>query len=452
MSELTVDATELRRQFVAEIRSITDLIDELRLVDTLVILRKNARRLLVKSTIFRRRSVFSEVFATIRLFFASYGYREPLTRIQKCGIISITRGHVPEKGSGRILMKRTGRLLAVYACGHFLVDLSCAFLLLSLSPSGGDRLPVILLYNLCAFALQMPLGLLADRLDRNGAVASAGLVLTSAACLCRSFPLLCAVVLGLGNALYHVGGGVDVLTFSDRKGWMLGVFVSPGAIGLFLGTLLSAHRILPLPMLSLILGVLSAAVIVGLHLARPLGGPSGNADFSIRPTGRAPALAAFCLFLVVILRSYVGVTLHTPWKNGLLLSLLAVLGLAFGKAAGGFLADRFGEMRTAVVSLAICSVLFLFSENAVCGIAAIFLFNMTMPLTLFAMARLFPGARGFAFGALTFALFLGCVPTFLSLPTPFSEQVWFHALEAAVSLILLTVGLTACRERGTARE
>ncbi len=31
----TVDATELRRQFVAEIRSITDLIDELRLVDTL---------------------------------------------------------------------------------------------------------------------------------------------------------------------------------------------------------------------------------------------------------------------------------------------------------------------------------------------------------------------------------------------------------------------------------
>ena len=40
---------------------------------------------------------------------------------------------------------------------------------------------------------------------------------------------------------------------------------------------------------------------------------------------------------------------------------------------------------------------------------------MTMPITLWAAARLMPGGKGFAFGLLTFALFLGYIPTALGL-------------------------------------
>ncbi len=345
------------------------------------------------------------------------------------------------------MTKKNGRLLALYSAGHFLVDMACGFLLLTLPFPNGDRLLLLLLYNFCAFALQMPFGLIVDRLNRNGLVAAAGLLLTSVSFWCSAAPILCATVLGLGNCLYHIGGGVDVLGYSDRKQWILGVFISPGAIGLFLGTLLSGHHILTIRTGGLILLLLSTAIIVGIHATHSLKKASGNATLSIRPTGRAPLIAILLLFLVVILRSYVGITLYTPWKSGILLPLLAVLGLATGKAAGGFLADRFGARRTALVSLALCSILFLFMENAVCGIVAIFLFNMTMPLTLFAMAGIFPGAHGFAFGTLTFALFLGCVPTFLSLPIPFQGRAWFHALEAVVSLILLIAGLWACRER-----
>lgn len=345
--------------------------------------------------------------------------------------------------------KRQGRLLALYAGGHFLVDLACAYLVLSLPEMGGDRLLAIILYNFCAFAVQMPVGLIADRLDRNGALAAAGLGLCTVAFLCHAAPLLCAVVAGLGNCLYHVGGGVEVLHASDDRQWMLGVFVSPGAVGLFIGTLMAGYDGLLIPG-GLAILALSAAVVFGLHRTYALPRPSGNGDASLRPVGRVPVVAGMCLFLVVILRSYVGVTLHTPWKTEGLLPILAVLGLALGKAAGGCLADRFGAMRTAVVSLGLCAGLFLFSENAVCGLLAIFLFNMTMPLTLFAMAKLFPGAQGFAFGTLTFALFLGCVPQFLSLPVPFAGTVWFHAVEAVVSLGLLVVGLVAARPKSKA--
>ena len=339
-------------------------------------------------------------------------------------------------------------LLTLYSAGHFTVDFTCAFLMISLIAATEEhRLLCLLLYNFCAFALQMPAGLIADRLDRNAAVAVTGFALTLLAFAFSPIPLLCAVTLGIGNCLYHVGGGVDVLHFSETKQWMLGVYVSPGAIGLFLGGALAQKQLLSLPLgFGLILAA-TALISLGLHLTYSLKKPSGNVPPAIEPTGRAPALAVIFLLLVVVLRSYVGMTLSFPWKTGVW-SVLAVLGVAFGKAAGGFLADRMGAGRASVVTLSLCALLFLFSENPVCGLLAVFLFNMTMPLTLFAMARLFPGARGFAFGTLTFALFLGYLPTQLSLPVPFAGQGWWYAIEAVISLLLLAAGLLACRDSG----
>lgn len=339
-------------------------------------------------------------------------------------------------------------LLLYYSCGHFLVDFTCAFLMISLTAVAGEvSWFCLLIYNFCAFALQMPAGLCADRLNRNAAVAVAGLALTLSAFGLFSLPLLCATVLGIGNCLYHVGGGVDVLHFSERRQWMLGVFVSPGAIGLFFGGALARERLLSLPLGFLAILAASALISLALHLTHSLKKPSGNAPPSVEPNGRAPAAAIVFLLLVVVLRSYVGMTLSFPWKTGIW-SLLSVLGLALGKAAGGFLADRIGPVRASSLTLSLCAILFLFSDQPLCGLLAVFLFNMTMPLTLFAMARLFPGARGFAFGTLTFALFLGYLPTHLGLPVPFVGQGGWYAAEAVLSLILLIAGLWACRPSG----
>ena len=125
--------------------------------------------------------------------------------------------------------------LALYSLAHLWVDLSCALLVLR-TLSGGPYFGLcLLLYNFCAFALQMPLGLLADRLDRNGLLSAAGCALTALAYL-APMPVLAAVTAGVGNALFHLGGGLDVLNAGGDRAAGLGVFVSPGALGLFLGS------------------------------------------------------------------------------------------------------------------------------------------------------------------------------------------------------------------------
>ena len=49
-------------------------------------------------------------------------------------------------------------MTAVYALVHMAVDLSCAFLVFAYV-SGGERWYLwLLIYNFCAFALQMPIG------------------------------------------------------------------------------------------------------------------------------------------------------------------------------------------------------------------------------------------------------------------------------------------------------
>ena len=58
-------------------------------------------------------------------------------------------------------------LLSLYSVSHFWVDLSCALLLFRTLLGSPDLALCLLVYNFCAFALQMPFGLLADRPPRG---------------------------------------------------------------------------------------------------------------------------------------------------------------------------------------------------------------------------------------------------------------------------------------------
>ena len=322
-------------------------------------------------------------------------------------------------------------LLALYSLAHFWVDLSCALLAFRTLSASPDFALCLLLYNFCAFALQMPLGLLADRLDRNGAVAAAGCALVALA-YAVPLPLAAAVTAGVGNALFHLGGGIDTLNTGLRRSAALGIFVSPGAVGLFLGTLWGRGDAV-----SLWAGPVGLLVLAGaiLWLCRRTFGSlrSGNAPVEAEPAGGS-WLPLVPLFLVVILRSWMGLGQSFPWKAEWGLPL--VLALAAGKAAGGFLMDAMGPRRAAAWSLGLGAALYLFSGYAVSGLLAVFLFNMTMPMTLWAAAKLLPGAKGFAFGLLTFALFVGYLPVYLGWPGAFS-QPWACAGAAALSLALL---------------
>ena len=58
---------------------------------------------------------------------------------------------------------KNGKALIVGAIGHFLVDFACAAFLLRHNGETIWWTELLILYNFCAFALQMPMGILVDR-------------------------------------------------------------------------------------------------------------------------------------------------------------------------------------------------------------------------------------------------------------------------------------------------
>lgn len=327
--------------------------------------------------------------------------------------------------------------LAGYSLGHFWVDFSCALLMFSKLWGTAQWVMCVLLYNFCAFALQMPIGLAADKLSRNSCVAALGCVLAAGGWLMTGIPLPAAAIAGVGNGCFHVGGGIDVLNRSGTKAAALGIFVSPGAFGIYFGTALGKAGTIPgwLPAAGLIA---FGAFFIGLDLRLRGGLDSGNAPVELSLQGDA-LWALACCFLVVVLRSYVGMVLTFPWKTGAW-AVASVCAVVLGKTAGGFLGDAMGMQKAAIGSLGLSALLFCFGCVPLAGVAAMFLFNMTMPITLWAAAKLLPGGRGFAFGTLTFALFLGFLPTWLGWPVLMDGGL-SYALGALASLILLALGL-----------
>ena len=96
---------------------------------------------------------------------------------------------------------------------------------------------------------------------------------------------------------------------------------------------------------------------------------------------------------------------------------------------------RFGGLRPAAICLPAAAVLYLFSGYMPAGAAALFLFNMTMPVTLYLLICKLPQYPGFSFGLLTFGLFLGFLPEYYGLRTLRSGS----ALGCAGSLMMLLI-------------
>ena len=361
------------------------------------------------------------------------------------------------KGDGR-------NMTAIYGAVHFFVDFACAYLMFSRIYEADNWYLCLLLYNFFAFAMQMPVGIFADYKNRNAGMAVWGCILVAfsylpaaaASALAGTGALgpvwatAASVFAGLGNGLFHVGGGLDVLNKSEKSAGLLGIFVAPGALGIYFGTLFAKQSGdgTEWPVFLL----LGAALCI-FWCARKSGiwHQSGNRPFSVFPEKhlltkakkQAAASAVACLFAVVVLRSYLGMIQDFTWKDSIDAGMILAAAAALGKAAGGFLTDIAGVKKTAAVSVVTAGVLYLFSSHPAAGILAVFFWNMTMPITLWAVARILPGAKGFSFGLLTFALFLGFCPSYLgslAFTELFGRPEIGLGILCGVSLVLLRGG------------
>lgn len=305
-------------------------------------------------------------------------------------------------------MKRDAGTVALYTLLHFLVDFSCVYLVISVLLGAGspvqNRGGIIILYNLAAFAGQLPLGVVADRLGRNSLFSACGCLLIVAAYPLAGLPYAACLLAGIGNAAFHLGGGIDVLRIGAPKAALPGVFVSSGALGVWLAYRTTGRVASAVPLAAMLI---AAASLIYLDRFRPAAAVQRPYEKPTFPV----ALAVVLLLGAVAMRSYLGMIMNFSWKSGTGLSFAFIAAVVLGKALGGVLGDRLGWLRLTVSSLLVSAALFGFGFGIPAAvIAAVFLFNMTMPVTLTAVSELSGGKYGFAFGLTTFALFAGFVP------------------------------------------
>ena len=357
----------------------------------------------------------------------------------------------------QILPKKEVTTFAFALC-HFVVDFACVSTMLCavsrvLGESGQGSMEVvalsILLYDIVAFTLQLPIGIALDQLDKNSyaallsyALVGAGVVLSLVPIALLEWPAI--LLLAIGNALFHSAGGLSVLNISQKHAGPSGIFIATGTIGVFLGTQSAQMERLQIAFSLLVLLFLCALITLVVQKVNKKYWNVHNVTFDIPRLSSNTLLAIALLSLVVALRSYAGMAMAFPWKSEMLLLVLSVLGVFAGKALGGMVADRIGFRTTAIFSLIVAATLFVPSwEMPPMGLLAVFFFNFTMSITLASLANILPNAKGTAFGLASFSLAVGALPALAGF------RIEHPAMLSGISLVsalALGVGLTLVKD------
>ena len=300
---------------------------------------------------------------------------------------------------------------------------------------------LVVLYNTLAFGGQVPAGAVADRTGAYRGAAVLGALLAAASLAVAPWSVVAGIVIvGVGNALFHVGAGAHVLVTSRNRSTESGVFVGPGAVGLAAGILMGSQR---LEARWFIVALLAASVLWLPRLIEP----SARAH-ETSPLPRLPSRALLIALVSssmlvgsVTVRALVGGAVSGAWR-GVSTEVMVLLALAAcgGKMLGGLVSDRLGWATTSVgallISAPLVSVLVRTPVGAVLGML---IFQMTMPVTLKAMHHILPTRPGLAFGIPCLALLLGALPGLYRISL---LPHWAHSLALVViSAVLVGWGL-----------
>ncbi|MCL1895871.1 MAG: hypothetical protein FWG03_04925 [Clostridiales bacterium] len=378
-------------------------------------------------------------------------------------------------------MRNRNTSLFAYTLSHFCVDFGCIFILYRLFPAGGapeGQWLAFFVYCVIAFGLQAPFGDFLDKRGKEPGALVGFLLIAFGIALCAAVSVLggsvslavigagaaggfggvpsvfawTAVCLAaLGNALFHVEGGIDSLVNAGGHMSRSGVFVCSGAMGVALGALAGPRaetgagdgagvsEALPL----LLIAVSAVSVLLFKYRGREFKKSSPPAWFGTDAACGTDAkgrhgFALLLLFAAVIIRAFGGGLIQMPWKPEYI--LLPAAAACAGKAAGGFLADGFGARRAACIPLLVCIPLFCFGYSVppLCA-AGVFLFNMAMPVTLCAFSDRLRGHPGLAFGTASLALLVGTVPHYFMQMGQGAALAVLPALCAAAAAAIFTV-------------
>ncbi len=331
--------------------------------------------------------------------------------------------------------------LVIYGIGHAVVDAACAGVLFSILNEQGVSVTVMaylfLIYNLLAFGLQLILGFVVDILKAPRLAALLGIIITGiSTVIFLPLPVAAVIFAGVGNALFHVGGGIISLNLTPRKATAPGIFVAPGALGLMAGILLGKSGHFTAWPFLLVMAVLSVIIFLVPKPAmyRQESKSAESREFKFE-------YILYLVLFVIAIRSLGGLAIVFPWKSDVNLLVMLTLCVALGKGLGGFAADRFGWTPIAVGSLAISIPLLILGVNIpVIGMMGMLLFNITMPVTLTMVSNMIPGRPGTAFGLTCLALVLGILPAFTEINSRLNNSI-FTITVISISVVALYLGL-----------
>ncbi len=231
------------------------------------------------------------------------------------------------------------------------------------------------------------------------------------------------VILATGNAILHECGAIATVAESEGKIFPSALFVAGGSFGVVIGQTLGVYQVssyvLLLPLILSEVCCLSAKT--SLRKERyPV--------FRCVKKNISPVVILLFAFIVTFVRSYIGYAVPISWNKEVWQHFFLFFIMGIGKALGGYLADRIGYMKTAVIGTLVAVPFLLFGDRImVVSCIGVFFFSMTMSITFAMCLSILKRNPGIAFGITTAALFLGLVPVF------------FVRFEMMVNVILITI-------------
>ena len=306
-------------------------------------------------------------------------------------------------------------MLGISSMLHLLVDglCMCSLFLMSSLTDYSVIFNALIIYNVLAFLTQPFTGLMADKMPhRHWLLLTSNLILTLASLATLAVALYArqsegailtvAILLGIGNSLFHVWGGKQTAVTTGNDMRALGIFVSTGAFGLALGMLFCSWSLLYVFLLSIVF--LSALYLIRDSHSTVKQQPSAH------PTLRLPLIIAAILALMafVMMRSLAGETFSSAIaRTNATVLLIGFVAMA-GKMAGGWIARWLGIVPALALLLVVAPACYLargLGMNTL--LVGLFAINCTMPITLYLANVVLKGKEGLAFGLLAAALIPG---------------------------------------------
>lgn len=303
--------------------------------------------------------------------------------------------------------------LIVLAMGHLLIDMVGIYIIhYQYNHLALEHIALFfVVYNILAFGLQPIVGYYADKNAWYKHYVLLAPVLSVLSLILFDFGLLPIFIMTIANAMYHVGGGALSVDLFPRQAMPTGVFVAPGALGVFIGYVLALGE--KEVQYFIILGLIIFFVTVYLILKEDA------LDHPYQPIHPSFITIIGLVLTVIAVRGFVGTTLVLLWNTSLVNKLYLVIGVFLGKFLGGICGDWFGFKAIGVGGLVLSLPLLLIGQEVmIFGLLGAFLFNLTMAITLLIIIDSLGKYKGFAFGLTTLTLVIFFLPAQLGFQLP----------------------------------